>query len=165
MAGSGFPAGERGQLVGSFRDYLSGERGLVPGTVDNYAHVAGLFVGQLADPLDDALRGLSAGRVLATIGVLVRPGGPSVRSLAVGLRGLLRFLFVTGQVPRSLVEAVPSEPRWRLASLPAGLDGSAVTALLQTCDRDTERGRRDYAILLLLARLGLRAAEVTGLVL
>jgi site-specific recombinase XerD len=165
MASSGLPAGGREQLVDSFRDYLSGERGLAPGSVDNYAHAAGLFVGQLADPLGDALRGLSAGQVLEIIGVLVRPGGPSVRSLAVGLRALLRFLFVTDQVPRSLAGAVPNEPRWRLASLPARLDGSAVTALLQTCDRDTERGRRDYAILLLLARLGLRAAEVTGLVL
>jgi site-specific recombinase XerD len=165
MASSDFPAGGREQLVDSFRDYLGGERGLAAGTVDNYAHAAGLFVGQLADPLDDALRGLSAGQVLEIVGVLVRPGGPSVRSLSVGLRALLRFLFLTGKVPRSLVGAVPNEPRWRLASLPARLDGSAVTALLQTCDRDTERGSRDYAILLLLARLGLRAAEVTGLVL
>src|SRR6266581_1788828 len=166
MASSGpYPAGGREQLVDSFRNYLSRERGLAPGTVDNYTHAANLFVGQLADPLDDALRGLSAGQILEIIGVLVRPRGPSVRSMAVGLRALLRFLFVTDQVPRSLVEAVPNEPRWRLASLPARLDGSAVTALLQTCDRDTERGRRDYAILLLLARLGLRAAEVTGLVL
>lgn len=165
MASSDGPVGRREQLVDSFRSYLSGERGLAPGTVDNYGHAAGLFMGQLADPLDVTLQGLSGGQVLEIVGALVRPGGPSVRSLTAGLRALLRFLHVTGTVPRPLAGAVPTEPRWRLAALPARLDGSAVTALLQTCDRDTERGRRDYAMLLLLARLGLRAAEVTGLVL
>jgi len=165
MASSGRLAGERERLVESFRDYLVRERGLASGTVDNYAHVAVLFVAQLADPLDAALRELSAGRILEITGVLVRPGGPSVRSLSFGLRALLRFLFATGRVARSLATVVPNEPRWRLASLPARLEGSAVTALLETCDRSTERGRRDYAILVLLARLGLRTAEAVALTL
>jgi len=93
------------------------------------------------------------------------PGGPSARSLSVPLRSLLRFLHVTGRIPRTLAGAVPTEPRWRLASLPARIDRSAVSALLAACDRSSERGQRDYAVLVLLSRLGLRAFETAGLTL
>jgi site-specific recombinase XerC len=63
----------------------------------------------------------------------------------------------------SLAGAVPAVAGWRLASLPRGLDTAVVTALLDSCDRDTIAGRRDHAILMLLARLGLRGAEVADL--
>ena len=166
MAHSGSDdAGARDQLAEAFRGYLTRERGLAQGTVNNYSHGAALFLARLPDPLDEALREMSAGRILEIIGELVRPGGPSARSLSVPLRALLRFLHVTGRVPRPLAGAVPTEPRWRLASLPARIDGSAVSALLAACDRGSERGQRDHAVLVLLSRLGLRAAEAAGLTL
>ncbi len=161
----GSDAEARDQLAEAFRGYLARERGLAQGTVDNYSHNAALFLARLPDPLDDALREMAAGRVLEVIGELIRPGGPSARSLSVPLRSLLRFLHVTGRIPRPLAGAVPTEPRWRLASLPARIDGSAVSALLAACDRGSERGQRDYAVLVLLSRLGLRAAEAAGLTL
>src|SRR5260370_57286 len=158
-------ADARDQLAEAFRGDLARERGLAQGTVDNYSHNAALFLARLPDPLDEVLREMSAGRVLEVIGELIRPGGPSARSLSVPLRSLLRFLHVTGRIPRPLAGAVPTEPRWRLASLPARIDGSAVSALLAACDRGSERGQRDYAVLVLLSRLGLRAAEAAGLTL
>lgn len=82
------------------------------------------------------------------------------RTMVTALRSLLRFLHVTGRVPRALVPAVPSVPAWRFGSLPRGVNGDHVAALLASCDRESAQGRRDYAILMLLARLGLRAGEV-----
>jgi integrase/recombinase XerD len=76
---------------------------------------------------------------------------------------LLRFLFVVGIVPRDLAAAVPGFPSPRLASLPQGLDAATVAALLDSCDRHTMLGRRDFAILTVLVRLGLRAGEVAAL--
>jgi integrase len=60
------------------------------------------------------------------------------------------------------VGALPAVAGWRLASLPRGLDAEVVTRLLNSCDRDTIVGRRDHAILMLLARWGLRRAEIAG---
>ena len=80
-----------------------------------------------------------------------------------GGASLLRYLHATGQIRVSLAGAAPAVARWRLASLPRGLDTAVVTALLDSCDRDTIVGRRDHAILMLLARLGLRGAEVADL--
>jgi integrase/recombinase XerD len=58
---------------------------------------------------------------------------------------------------------VPSVAQWRLASLVKVLDAATVTRLLDSCDRDTAVGRRDFAILMLMSRLGLRIGEIAGL--
>lgn len=79
------------------------------------------------------------------------------------LRSLLRFLFVSSRCKSNLVYAVPSSPSWRQRSLPQGLEPFEVRAVLATCDRRTPVGLRDYAALLLMVRLGLRAGEVTAL--
>jgi len=155
----------RHQLANAFRSCLAPGRGLALGTAGNYSRNAALFLARLPGPLDEALREMSAGRVLEIMGELIRPGGPSARSLPVPLRSLLRFLHVTGRIPRTLADAVPAGPRWRLASLPARIDRSAVSALLAACDRSSGRGQRDYAVLVLLSRLGLRAFETAGLTL
>jgi integrase len=88
----------------------------------------------------------------------------SSKTLVCGLRSLLRFLFAKGYTGRSLAEAVPTVAR-RRQRLPRGLDAQTVGALLASCDRRTAVGRRDYAILLLLVRLGLRSCEVAALTL
>ena len=82
--------------------------------------------------------------------------------MATSLRALLRFLHVSGHTPIGLVGAVPGVAGWRLASLPRGVDAAVVARLLGSCDHATVVGRRDYAILIMLARLGLRGAEVAG---
>jgi integrase len=87
----------------------------------------------------------------------------SAKLIVCALRSLLRWLHLTGTVPMSLAGAVPSVAGRRLSGLPKGLEPGQLRRLLASCDRRTPTGLRDYAILLLLARLGLRAGEVARL--
>ncbi len=89
----------------------------------------------------------------------------SARYVVAGLRALLRYCYLEGRTARPLAEAVPSVAGWRLAGLPRAVDPGEVAALLQSCDRRTTFGRRDFAVLMLLVRLGVRAGEVAGLLL
>ena len=87
----------------------------------------------------------------------------SAKSIVCALRSLLRWLHLTGVVPVPLAAAVPSVAGWRLPGLPKALEPGQLRRLLAACDRRTVTGRRDYAIMLLLSRLGLRAGEVARL--
>lgn len=87
----------------------------------------------------------------------------SMKTVTSGLRSLLRFLFAAGEVGRDLSVVVPSVAGWRLSGLPVGANDDVVAALLACCDRTTPVGRRDLAVLLLMARLGLRAVEIARL--
>jgi len=81
------------------------------------------------------------------------------------LRSFLDFLYMEGQLRSPLRAAVPTVASWRHLDLPGFLEPEQVERLLRSCDRSNVGGRRDYAILLLLARLGLRAHEVRHLTL
>lgn len=147
-----------------FRRWLAEERGLSPATVRCYGKQARTFLVGLPEPLDAALGGLDAGQVTAfMVGYCEDRNTESAKAMVTAVRALLRFLHMAGRVPVGLAAAVPSVAGWRLASLPRGLDTAVVQRLLEGCDRDTIVGRRDYAILIVLARLGLRGAEVAGL--
>ena len=89
----------------------------------------------------------------------------SAKVLVVGLRSLLRFLFLAGHTRQQLAWAVPSPAGFAGGSLPRALEPGAVAVLLAGCDRGTAVGRRDFAILVLLARLGLRGGEAAALAL
>jgi integrase/recombinase XerD len=80
-----------------------------------------------------------------------------------GLRSLLRYLYVAGDTRVPLEAAVPKVAGWRLTGLPITFGRAEVSRLLASCDRRTTFGRRDYAVLTLLSRLGLRAGEVAAL--
>jgi integrase len=115
---------------------------------------------------EDFLGGKSAATLQAadvTAFIAERAHCPSLSGLLSGLRSVLRFLFVSSQCKTNLVYAVPSSPRWTQQSLPQGLDPGELDAVIGTCDRRTLVGARDYAVLLLLSRLGLRAGEVAAL--
>jgi len=79
------------------------------------------------------------------------------------LRSFLRYLHLAGLIGAPLAWAVPSVADLRDRSLPRGLEPAAIKKLLVSCDRRTLIGRRDYAVLLLLSRLGLRAGEVAAI--
>jgi site-specific recombinase XerD len=81
------------------------------------------------------------------------------------LRAFTRYLQYQGYVAIDLASSVPSVKRWRLTSLPTYLLPKQVQQILDRCERDSPMGLRDYAILLLLARLGLRANEIAMLTL
>ena len=86
----------------------------------------------------------------------------TAQRLATALRSLLRFWHVEGLISEPLDRAVPKVANRRPA-LPRGLEPAQVRALLASCDRQAAAGRRDLAMLVLLARMGLRAGEVAGL--
>ena len=151
-------------LIGAFRAWLAEERGLSAATRLGYGKQASTFLATLPEPLDEALSQLDAGGVISfVVDYCQGRNRESAKAMVTALRALLRFLHVAGYVPVSLAAAVPAVAGWRLASLPRGLDATVVERLLESCDRDTATGRRDYAILILLARLGLRGAEVATL--
>jgi integrase len=80
-----------------------------------------------------------------------------------GLRAFLRSCHLSGLTPPPLVDAIPKVASWRLAALAKTVGPVVVKALLGSCDERTTFGKRDFALLMLLARLGLRAGEVTAL--
>lgn len=151
------------QLVQDYRGYLFRERGLAAGSVSQREDVARGFLSEQSEPIREALGGLSAAQITAfVLRENTRRSEASTRIVVDGLRSLLRYLHVEGWTPTALAPAVPSVAR-RQHSLPRPLEAGHVAALLEGCDRASAVGVRDYAILLLLARLGLRVAEVTRL--
>ncbi len=84
----------------------------------------------------------------------------SAQMMCWSLRAFPRYLQYRGEISANLAASVPSFRRWNLAPLPSYVQPREVQQILSTCDRRTPMGRRDYAILLLLARIGLRANEV-----
>jgi site-specific recombinase XerD len=108
--------------------------------------------------------GLDAGKVTAfMVDHSKDRNGWSAKAMVTSLRAFLRFARVTGRTAVPLAGAVPAVASWRLSALPRSLPAAEVEALLDGCDRDTATGLRDYAVLSLLARLGLRGAEAAGL--
>jgi integrase/recombinase XerD len=151
-------------LLEEFRTYLVRERGFVEGSVRLYAKVGRLFLGEHLASTRLDLEHLTAGDVKQFVLREARLRSvASAKTLVTGLRSLLRFLYLDGRIPRPLVEAVPTVAGWRLATLPRALDAAQVQRLLGSCDRHTATGARDFAILTLLARLGLRSHEVASL--
>jgi site-specific recombinase XerD len=151
-------------LVERYRSYLLLERGLATTTVRYYERVARQFLGAVSARRDELdLARLTAGEVsrfvLAACG-RCSPGSAS--NVVVALRSLLRFLHVEGLTGGELAAAVPAvAPRPR--GLPRALGPGAVARLLASCDRRSGKGRRDFAVLMVLSRLGLRAAEVSAI--
>jgi site-specific recombinase XerD len=158
------PPGPVEELLGRYRDYLVGERGLTARTARGYVDFVRPFVATRlrGDVLD--LVGITAAEVTGFV-LSACPGRAvgSAKLIVCALRSLLGWLHLSGQVPTSLASAVPSVAGWRLSRLPKGLEPGDLRRLLAVCDRRTPTGRRDYAVMLLLSRLGLRAGEVARL--
>jgi site-specific recombinase XerD len=147
-------------LLERYGGYLAAERGLVAGTVRYYTGEArGFLAGR-----ESRLAGLTAAEVSEfTAAECRRRGTGSAKILVTALRSLLRFLALEGLAPPGLQGAVPSVAGWRGSGLPKALPDAQVTAMLASCDRDTAAGLRDFAVLTLLSRLGLRACEAAAL--
>jgi integrase/recombinase XerD len=151
-------------LLDRYRGYLLRERGLAERTAARYVHVARRFLTACSEDGDAGVAGVSAAAAVAflTAECAARSTGWA-GCVAVALRSLLRFLHLEGLISQPLAQAVPAPAGWRLAGLPKALTPVAVSSLLASCDRGSAAGRRDYAVLLLLARLGLRAGEIAAL--
>jgi integrase/recombinase XerD len=158
------PEGEVERLLSAYRQYLVRERGLAESTICQYERVAQLFLEERERAGGLQLERLSAADVS---GFLAREcpkrSVSGARHLVVGLRPLLRYLYVRGLIGLPLRWAVPGVADLRDRALPRGLEPAIVAKLLGSCDRRRTVGRRDYAVLLLMVRLGLRVSEVAVL--
>ncbi len=156
-------AGAEEELLGRYRACLVEERGLVPAVVSQYLKAAALFVDDYPGAVTGQ-RALDAAAVSAFCArELPRRGRASAADLASALRSFLRFLHVEGLVGTPVAQAVPAVANRKGCGLPRALPPATVAGLLASCDRRTRLGRRDYAMLMLLARLGLRAGEVASM--
>jgi integrase/recombinase XerD len=152
-------------LLADYREYLSVERGLTADTIEGYVLAVRPFLdGRRRDGDELDVRGLSAADVVAFVVARCPAQSRGAAKMTVtALRSLLGFLHLRGLVSGPLAEAVPSTASWRLSGLPQALEPEQLEALLGSCDRASPNGQRDYAVLVLLARLGLRAGEVAAL--
>lgn len=153
-----------GCLTRDFEQFLSSERGLSQSASISYLGTARAFLVERFGSEAVRLETLCPQDVNRFI---VRQGQRVSRFRAklivTALRCFLRFLYQRGATTRDLAAAVPGVAAWRLSHLPKSLPPEQVRRLLESCDRSTPAGERDYAILLLLARLGLRAGEVVAM--
>jgi len=158
---------DEGQLLlRRYEVYLREEQGLTAETADNYLR----FVRPL---VRERFPGAGTGTVLSGVDAQhihdflrrsthgLRPTTAQLK--ATGLRSFLRFLFLRGETTADLAVAVPSVRRWRKSTVHPYLRPEEVERLLRACDTATDSGRRDHAVLLLLARLGMRAREVAAM--
>jgi integrase/recombinase XerD len=147
-------------LLISFRRWMRQLRGTCDVTLDNYNL-----------PLRDLLKNLGEDPSVFDAQKLrqfvlqtsQRCGWASAKRCTTAVRMFLRFLISTGKCAAGLDAAIPQLAHWRLSSLPRYLQPEEVERVIASCDPATAVGRRDHTILLLLARLGLRAGDIVKL--
>ena len=155
------------ELLIQFGVWLDRQRGLSPITVHNYCWHVEQFLRSLPEPVPISVSRLDAGTVTAFMVEFCRDRNTdSAKSMARSVRSFLRFAHATGRTVVELWGAVPSSAGWHLASLPTAVPAADVEQLLVVAAiraRFSATGRRDHAIVLLLARLGLRRGAVAAL--
>jgi site-specific recombinase XerD len=149
------------QVVQEFEQYLLNERALAPTTA---VHYASFLRGFLADRFRRGpikLSQLCADDVVRFVQRQARRLHlRQAKLLTTALRSFLHYLLYRGEVLHDLSGAVPTVANWSMTSIPRAIPPDLVRRLLASINRHSALGRRDYAILLLLARLGLRGGEV-----
>src|SRR5512145_1901155 len=148
----------RRRIERAFEQYLVQERRLSRNTVDNYLWVAREFLSQCHGSCLGHLTELNSDTVIGFVLRYAANGSPAgtAQFVATGLRSFLRFLQIRGKIKRDLAACVPKVPSWRDTKVPVSLTAAEVRRVIGHCDRHTGTGQRDFAILMLLARLGLR---------
>jgi site-specific recombinase XerD len=152
-------------FVAGYREWLLADRGLAATTVLRYENTARKFLREQfggEHRLEPAtLTGVQVSAFLLAESTRCSVGAAKGR--VAELRALLRYLYVRGITATSLVAAVPPVAGWHQVGIPPTLSRADVAALVSTCDRSTPIGARNYAIMTLVARLGLRSIEVARL--
>jgi integrase/recombinase XerD len=161
MAGSPEPATPEEELLASFKHYLRVERALASETTGAYLTRARRFLQGCGGTA--GLSGLGAGDITAAVLREAEVSVGSAQYFVAALRAFLRYLFLEGLLEKDLSTAALAVTGRRRSSLPMGISHSDAAALLGSCDLRRNVGRRDYAVLTVLLRLGLRASEVAGL--
>src|SRR5215212_636154 len=163
-AGTAAPEGPVEELLFDYERYLVLERGLLAESARDYARSVRPFVERFVGTDGIELARLDGPAVVAfVVERCPSQSRSSAKRTVKSLRSLLGFLHVEGYLERPLGHAVPAAGGWRLAGLPRRLEAAQVRRLLGSCDLRTAAGRRDLAVLTVLARLGLRASEIVAL--
>jgi integrase/recombinase XerD len=148
-------------LLASFQRYLLSERALAVGTARGYVNHARRFLAGLSPA---GLTGVTATDVIeAVLRESTAVSVSATQNYVAGLRAFLRYCFITGMVQVDLSQAALPVTGRRRSSLPRGISKADARALLDSCDRRASIGRRDYAVIVILLRLGLRRSELAGL--
>ena len=151
-------------ILNRYEKHLRSERGLAPATVVNYVPYARKFLVDRFRKKEILLRDLRGTDISAfVLRHAHHMGCRRAQLMTTAFRSFFRFLFQSGELQADLSAAVPTVADWRLSTIPKYLLPDDVDRVVASCDRQTSTGRRDYAILLLLARLGLRAGEIVAL--
>lgn len=157
------PATGQEALLSDFRRHLLGERALTASTAGAYVAYARRF---LAGVDGEGMGGLTAGDVTRAVAAEAQAvSASSAQYFVVALRAFLRFCFLEGLLDGDLAGAALAVTVRRRSPLPKGISQAEARALLAACDRRRPAGRRDYAVLVTLLRLGLRASEAAALTL
>lgn len=150
----------RPQLVIEHGAWMRNQLGLSPTTIAHSLPV----VQKLLDTVDNDDAEFDAVGVRGFVLEYIQQHAPaSAGCVTTIVRRFLRWLVVQGRCSADLVEAVPTVPTWRLAKLPRYLPDADVERIIESCNRPSGMARRDRAMVLLLARLGLRASDVVRL--
>jgi len=152
------------RIVADFQRYLLQERGLSPLTLLHYVAVMEQFLSERFHNRAPNFAMLRAPHVTGFVMRHARQLSPMrARLMVTALRSFFRYRRHRGAIATDLAACVPTVPNWSLSTLPRFLPAATVERILECCDQTTSVGRRNHAILLLLARLGVRAGEVVGL--
>ena len=152
------------QTTQAFETYLRDERRLAEATITYYVTFVREFLADRFGRGHVTLACLTAGDVVRFVQRRAsRLHVKRAKQLTTALRAFLHYGRYRGAITKDLVAAVPSVANWSMPAIPRAIPAASVRQLLASINRQTARGRRDYAILLLLARLGLRAGEVAFL--
>ncbi|MBV8217862.1 MAG: tyrosine-type recombinase/integrase, partial [Solirubrobacterales bacterium] len=151
-------------LVEAYKLHQRRTRGLREGTLDGYERLVRAFVRAAlgGDPIDPSR--LSSGDVVGFVVAMQARFSPcSMKAVRTALRSFFRFLRFEGLCDERLERAVPRVAHWRLSTLPRYLTDAQLARLLASLDGSGSHGRRDRAVVLCLASLGLRLGEVANL--
>jgi integrase/recombinase XerD len=148
------------ERVAEFQDWLRHHRGISERTVDRHSRMVMRLLLRLGD--DPVIYDAELVRQVI-LAEAQKTSRPNIKTMTTALRGYLRFLAANGLSRPWLDRAVPTIPQWRLSALPRYLPPADVERVIASCDHTKTHGIRDRAILLLLARLGLRAGDILGM--
>jgi len=163
---AGPPPSKAENVSAEFAHYLQRERALAAATVVHYCRFVFSFLSEWFDHKHADLSGLSAADIVQFVQTKAAKQKPKQsKTMITALRSFLQFARYQNYINSDLATAVPTVALWEMSGIPKYLPREQVEQVLSSCDRQTAIGRRDYAILLLLARLGLRAGEIVCLTL
>lgn len=156
--------GPTDQILERFRAYLDRRHGISSRSCEAYVRFTRPFLRDMSITRPGDLARLTPTDVLGYVERHARDASAATAvAMCSRLRSFLRYLQVEGFIANDLAACVPSVKKWRFTALPTYLSAAQLEQVLQHCDQNTASGRRDYAILLLLSGLGLRAQEVATL--